>query len=1019
MSSSPSKAVRAFAWAVAALALAAGAAQLYLWIAPGTVPGARHGLDRWPLTLVALAAAIVGAGLWKRADPRALALGALAWAFGVLAIVELPAVASTFHVGDGPSLRPLYLLSALGAGLYAVVGLRGHGLEERIAALAVLFASANGKLFSRGEIAVFPLLLAAVLLGWVGAERRFDLRSLWAGPARALVAIAGLLLAWTFAAALAGDSPTHGLTFWSHLLTGALLAWTLAGALGPRGAARVFGALVVGLGLSFVLLAAGVLEAVQVLGWSWIPHTRLRLFDLHPGLVAPYLAVGVCLGAALAAAGARGSIEPRRRPALLLLGLGLALACAAALWMNQARASLLGAVVGLGVLGVTLLGRLPRRPLPWGAAALALAALGAGLLLSPLGAGVRAQLEARTHTASALGQRYHYWQMATEALARDPLLGQGLRSEWARTDLARPSYLDGGDQALHAHNLLLSIGEAAGLPALLLFVLLALGVLEVGRRAILAPAASRFHRALACGLTAALCAHLTANMLSMGQARLTILPLYLWIALGLLAALQRDDAEREAPKTAAPARVAVASLLLLVFVLSPLLGQLSFEVGKASLARGEHRSALTRFDAALLLHPLDRSPHMEAAKAHFALGQGERAIARIERACDSSPRRSNWRFTLGAAQLSQGRAAEAVGSFERAFELDPRGRRAGDYLAARGWAHLRLGEVQDARTHLTEALRRGSTYWKSIPVTRLEPQPGDAPDTARIGFLVGDPAGPSGMLPLTELLAQLGREAEQALAQEPPDVVRARRLLTRAIVGYRTMRIWDEPLAMMESYAARIPERYSGTDAGYVRLLCDAGRHEEAYEVAQRTPGIRAHVPAQEMLRYYRTRSREPGRPADPAVLERAQELARGMDTLHLDDVWFHRGRFYEIWGFLAELAVRRGELEQGFVDHERELFDLPDAGARAGASAHFLRVLVEAGAPDDLLARQAARYVREASRAPGLVHNGDALDPVAALLAPAWAGRGEQTAELVERWLDDVGPTGELFLQRLQAHLR
>lgn len=999
--------MRYFALLILAFAVGTGLALLALWVAPGAVPGARGWLDAWPLLMLGAGVAIGGAAAFRRVDARAWALGALAWAFGVLAITELPTAPSTYHLGDGPWLYPVYLAIALGAGLYAVVGLRGHTQEERVAALLVFFTVANGKLLSRGEVMVFPLLVAAVALGFVGANRRFTLRELLTGRARPVAGLAALLVVWTLIASRLGDSPTHGLVFWSHLATGALLAWTLAGSVGPRGASRAFEALLVGLGLSFAVLAVGLTEASRTLGWSWLPYTRLRLFNLHPGLIAPFLSVGLCLALARAAA-------ERRRPARALPYAALATLAAGALWMNEARASLLGAAAGVATLALAAGRWLPRRSRLIGAALVVALVAGPALFLSPLGDGVRAKLEAKTHTPSALGQRYHYWQMAAGAMHRDPLFGQGLRSEWARTDLAPPSHLDGGDQGLHAHNLFLSIGEAAGIPALVLAVLLVLGALELGRRAALREDPSEGPgRLLAAGLTAGLVAHVVANLLSMGQARLTILPLFVWVAIGLLGAQLAGEPKEQEPREPSVARLAAAVALFFLFAAKPTVGHVAVTRGRAALADGDAERAVELFETALRFHAFDKSPHIEVAKAHFQLGEGEEAVRSIERACESSPRRASWHFTRGAALMQVDRAADAIDAFERAFELNPRGRRAGDFLAARGWAHLRLGEVDAARETLTEALRRGSTYWKSIPKVRLPAQPDDGPNAARLAFVIGA-ADSAANLPLNDLVDALRGEALAALEQDPPDVVTSRRLVGRSIEVYRTQGLWREPLELMEAYAARVPDRYSSTDTMYVRLLCDAGRFDEAERIAARTLGVRSHVPAQEMMRYYRTRWRSSH---DPKILELGQSLVGVLDTLHRDDVWFHRGKFFEVYGFLAELALRRGDLAQAEELHRMELFDVPDPAARAGAAANLLAVMVEMELDDAALAAQAALLVHEASRAPGLVDNPEALRSYARILRPAWGGQPDAANAVAER-IGGAGSTGEAFVNELRSVL-
>ena len=868
------------------------------------------------------------------------------------------------------------------------------GLSERAIVLLVFFATANGKLFSRGSPVVYALLLAAILLAFVCVERRFRLQGLLAGPGRWIAGLAGLFVAWVFASALFGEGIGQGLTHWARLLMGALLAWTLAGTAGSRGMRLAVHAWLAGLAASFAVLLVGTLEVGSVFGWAWFPDTRLRLFDLHPGLIAPFFAAGLCLAVA-------GAASAKSRP-LALLGFALmSVLTGLALYHGEARASLLGASVGVVVLVAALFKLVPSRPLPWAAAVLGLLTIGIVGFLSPLGSGVRDGLNDRTFTSSPLGQRYHYWQMAAGSMGRDPMLGHGPRSQWARTELAHSSYLDGDDQGLHAHNLLLAIGEDSGIPAILLFVLLICGVLEIGRRAVLrAPTLAA--RAWPAGLVAGVLAHLTANQLSMGQTLHTLLPLFLWIALGLLAAELLGDPE-EQHKRPAVARVVVAFVLLLVFAVGPVAALWSSERGEAAAAEGHHEQALEHYDRALKFNPLNPRPNVGASRTLLAIGDSEGAIERMKRLVAVEPRLSNWHFTLGSLQLSTGRPADALDSFQRAAELDPFGEGSGDYRAAWAGAHLRLDEVEEARALLLEALRHGSDYWRFLPTSRK------AEGTE---FIVGQYRNPSGALKLAELLTELGQEVLAHLDAEPPDLFAARRLLGRVVKIHRMEQTWPEALELMESYAQRVPVRYSSTDTMYVRLLCDAGRFDEADEIAAQTLGVRSHVPEQETLRYYRTRLMLE---ANEEMLARAQDLVPRLVNLNREDLAFNKGMKYELYDFLAELAARRGDVDEALRMHEKALFDSATPDARAQLAARFLAVLARFAPEAPALAAQAARFVEHAAQAPGLVRNEKQLNEVAAVLVGAWPPEAHSAAEAVEAQLEHAGETGEIFLRALR----
>ncbi|MHC4377513.1 MAG: O-antigen ligase family protein, partial [Planctomycetota bacterium] len=514
------------------------------WIALGTTLGAQSWTDLWPLASLGSLGVLWLVALLRRAGIVAAGGATLAWGLGLAAMLDLPAFDLNARYPDTPAAVGVYLGLGFALGLFALIEPRAWGAGQRLLWIALFATTANGKFFGRAEAdATFALLAAASALALLAAPLRASLER-DRGPRRLALGLGLAVVAWTFAAALQGDSVSAGWRVALRVLTGATLAWTVARSLDERGVVRLVWALVLGWLACFSLLAVGLLDAAAGETFERVIHTRLRLLGMHANGIGTLFAMGLAGGLLIASGpAAPGSRLPHR-----VLGLLVFLGCAVALWRTESAASQAGAA--LGALAALALPRLPvpRRTWPLGAALGLFVALGVGAWSNSATDGLRERLDGMTQGPSALGQRWHFWRMSLAAAEESPLFGVGPNQYYVHARYAEPSYYDGTSQSLHSHNLWLGWAEGAGWPFAILGSLLALALFAWCLRRMREPvesegAAPRAARWIGAFFACTTIALLGANTLDLGQSQSTFVPLWLWLGLGAMIAVGNRGVE--------------------------------------------------------------------------------------------------------------------------------------------------------------------------------------------------------------------------------------------------------------------------------------------------------------------------------------------------------------------------------------------------------------------------------------------------------------------------------------------
>jgi tetratricopeptide (TPR) repeat protein len=845
-------------WPANAAALAVGAAALWWaaavlvpWVASGRFPGADAWTARWPALVALATAAGFVLGLVRRAPLATLAGGLVCGATLALVAAELPHASSNARLGDGPFLMPVYAALVTALAVYVPAGPRGHGASGRLLVAAVVVCGANTQLFARASATPVALVLCLALLALAEAPRRERADPLLGAGRlrRALVAVSGLLVLWILAAALLGDSLVIGLRHWHAVLAGATLACALATALDRRGALRIVGTLVA---VALAIAVCGVLaefDLAAVEGWQRTLATRLRLFDLHPNQIGPCFAGGAVLCGTLlvarpvaragaragAQAGARAGGWPGGHPAawlatraLLALTLGASLWL---LWRTDSRASQFGAAVGVAAAALAVFAPVPRRPkrLLVGAGVLALLAL--VLWWTPASDGLRTWLETKTFEAnSAIGQRYHFWRMAADVVAAEPLFGGGPGQNYVHAQYAQSSYFDGARQTFHAHNLLFALAEGSGLPSLALFLALLVLLLETYRRLVVG--AARAERALVAAPLVASLAMLASNLLDLGQVQPTYLPLHLWITLGLGVALARETGPAPAA-SAAPQRprtgpcAALGGLVLVAFGLLPLVADGLIHSGRLlTFTAGEPERGYARLVAGRRLFP----PHPDAfVYDRSALARldapDEAQLDVLRKVARREPGNARAWLDLAVRLARSVHHVEARAAVERALALDPRGLDVGEAYLVRLTLDLRDGWLEAARESLHAALVHQATQWQIVPSRREQVAGLHRAAAHRTIFSVRSHAAALVELPLDEGLERLGAEALELARTNPPF---ARRYLASLHEAYMQEDRPEAALVWFERYREVVPEPIPSVLKLEWILLQALGREAEA-----------------------------------------------------------------------------------------------------------------------------------------------------------------------------------------------
>lgn len=964
----------ALALGVAVAAIAFGTTLLGLRVWSGAGDWALSAAVGFGIVLALLAAL----GLSRRASSFELAFAALAWCFPAALVCDLFPYATVRHMGSGPSTVPVYIALALLSGLFALGSpaalARSLSAAGRGCFLIVFWATADGRLFQRDGQTAATLLAAASLL-IVATHGRALLQVVRSGGGRTFTALLALLVAWWVLATVFGDSWRLGVQALTHLVTGIAVAAALLSVLDEHEARRCVGGFALGLVVACVLLAAALVEMLPYNELGRILATRLRLLDTHPNQIAPLFAAGICLLAPLLFL-ARGERSEVGLPRGVLIVTVLVLA--ASLAWTRSRGNVMAVAVGLVVALAGARGLCLRRParvlVPLGLLGVVLT----GVLASPLAASLRAKLEASMSVHSAVGERLHLWQSAVAAIASHPWFGLGPTQYYAHARFAEPSFYDGMNQSMHPHSILLAAGESAGVPGLLLFIALVVGVLALGRRRVL-EAGDTPARRLWAGLLGAVCAVLAANLIDIPQGVPTLVPLILWLALGLFAAGNRTGAERASPGSR-PLLFSLAAALLLPLALMPMIGKVGYVLGRELMSRGEAWQASRVYRVLARLHPwelpLPPLPTWSVQTsslvgARLQLGQRDRALELVEAMCHDAPGRvSSW-MMYGELLLAEGRAEEALSAFETAVAADPRGAKVGALALSRARALIALGRVSEARALLLDGLIETGGAWSKVPAE----------------------------IELTQVLREL---ADRGLGLALTDEVLARRIIGRVAEGYKALGDPASALELVREYSELV-EAMASLQVVEVQLFCQLEDYEGASEAYHTSP--HAYHPFMTAA-YLRGIGPSVGTPRERDYLDLPLDL-RGTGNM---DAFFSAELSANVFDVEAHRELVRGDEASAVRYFERSLYHLVAAPRRLEIATGFFERACEVRASNETLRVAVSALLTEASRSPALARRPARAKGWAKRVRPAWNGATDEVPAELERALSRAGALGAAF---------
>ena len=497
-----------------------------------------------------------------------------------------------------PQFFPLYPLAAALAPLLLSSGARTRDAAQQVLLVVVALFSLSGAIvFMDAPVAAWLGLVALVLQIRPGCHRL---------PRATLVLLGTAFVALCAAAALFGHNPFAARASLQWII--GLAALGAAVALQPRDDRGWQDLLVASVVPAVTVAVCGALVTAtlaRIIALVPALHTRMFLFRQHPNFLAPYfgfhavLAVGLALRtggwkrlgwllSALLLVGTTVLTDSRTAIAAMVLSLGLLPGFYVLLWLHRR----LG-FVRLGAIAIVLLGL----------AAAGLALGGADRLASRI-----------DRFEASIDFRIDAWRNAIMVIRQHPWLGVGPNTFLTVAEFAPGSRFYSARDVPHPHNVLLYVGQSAGLPALLVFALWLLALVAILWRRTLRDD-DPVSRPLLLSTLAALGGLIAANLLDLGLALLSVAPAPLFLLTGMVVASRAPRAQDTRPWHLLAWAGGLLALAL-PFAVRPLLALgaanqgllLTYEADQR-LDTGLKRRALQRIEQALELEPYTPELH--------------------------------------------------------------------------------------------------------------------------------------------------------------------------------------------------------------------------------------------------------------------------------------------------------------------------------------------------------------------------------------------------------------------------
>lgn len=635
-----------------------------------------RGVDaRLPSSLAVVGVALaVGLLLarWARAGrpARWAPLGAdrLAWcllvaALGVdaLAHVAPDTTVRVLREGIPPLLGWLYpSLALLTPLLLSRSGAHLDAADQALLLTLGLTASSGAALLLSGPVA---LVLAglALLMQWRAGGRLPALGrlTLVAGALVALLVVAGLLAPDPFAARPA--------VAWILAFAGLGLAIAAR----PRDADGWWRLLAAPVAAAVVVALCGAVVTAflaERVGLEPALRTRLFLFRQHPNFLAPFFGFHAVIALGLAFARTRGRALALAACALL----------AVSTVMTDSRAGLAALVVGLlGTVVLPFVGRYMlhgRRPTTRSGAAVVAVVVALVLAVWQRDA-LTLGVERIQRTERSWAYRAEAWDNSLQLIAQRPWLGLGPRNFRSVRRFEPGSRFFNEEQPPHPHNVPLYVAQAAGLPALALFGLWMLWLLQdlAGRRT---DDDEDDHPSwLEAALVSACVGLLLADLLDVGLALDTVVPAPLFLLTGLcLSRAARPSADTPARRASA---AIVAVVAVLVLGMAPARARTLLEsarlqalhAGQAGLPMEAQDEARRLAARATAWDPFGREAHELLARWLEVLPDGHVRARQVLQALERrAPDDARTQSALGQLALRAGDHAVAAEHLQRALD---------------------------------------------------------------------------------------------------------------------------------------------------------------------------------------------------------------------------------------------------------------------------------------------------------------------------------------------------------------